>query len=222
MLVKHLKYFAVSIGFTFLLCFFYSSTAIASNPTDTLTRPIFTTSSGSNTVKLNESTRLTLSGEAGAGVATYSTMTPTVCSVSADGVVTGLIGGTCSILASITGSNNFPVTTPAVIVLIVEDPILLATEDITTQVPSNPVMSVKRERGAFVVNLDFQKKNQFKNVLLQIGIKNSMGKIHYKGFSSLLLDAQGEATVMKRATYAKEIYFRALMNKKVIAFKKIK
>ena len=87
---------------------------------------------------------------------------------------------------------------------------------------SNPVMSVKRERGAFVVNLDFQKKNQFKNVLLQIGIKNSMGKIHYKGFSSLLLDAQGEATVMKRATYAKEIYFRALMNKKVIAFKKIK
>jgi len=48
-----------------------------------------------------------------------------------------------------------------------------------------------------------------------------MGKINYKGVSSLLLDAQGTATVMKRATYAKGIYFRALIKKKVIVTKKV-
>lgn len=221
MLVKHLKYIAVSIGLTFLLCSFNSSAAIASDSMDTLTRPIFTTSSGSNTVKLNEPTRLTLSGEAGAGVATYSTMTPTVCSVSADGVVTGLIGGTCSILASIAGSNNFPVTAPAVIVLNIEEPLPINSQTVTKQAPIKPAMSVTRQNGAFVVSLKFNQENKFKKVLLQIGIRNSMGKINYKGVSSLLLDAQGTATVMKRATYAKGIYFRALIKNKVIVTKKV-
>lgn len=221
MLVKHSKYITVSIGITSLLCSFFCSAAIASDSTDALTRPIFTTSSGSNTVVLNESTRLTLSGEAGAGVATYSTMTPAICSVSADGVVTGLIGGTCSILASISGSNNFLVTTPAVIVLNIEEPLSLNSRAVIKQAPIKPAMSVTRENGAFVVNLKFNPENKFKKVLLQIGIRNSMGKINYKGVSSLLLDEQGTATVTKRATYAKSIYFRALIKKKVIVTKKV-
>lgn len=221
MLVKHLKYITVSIGITSLLFSLNSSAAIASDSMDTLTRPIFTTSSGSNTVQLNESTRLTLSSDTGAGVATYSTMTPAICSVSADGVVTGLIGGTCSILASITGSNNFPVTTPAVIVLNIEEPLPINSQTVTKQAPIKPAMSVTRENGAFVVSLKFNQENKFKRVLLQIGIRNSMGKINYKGVSSLLLDAQGTATVMKRATYAKGIYFRALIKKKVIVTKKV-
>ncbi len=221
MLVKHLKYIAVSIGITSLLFSLNSSAAIASDSMDTLTRPIFTTSSGSNTVQLNESTRLTLSSDTGAGVATYSTMTPAICSVSADGVVTGLIGGTCSILASITGSNNFPVTAPAVIVLNIEDPLPKNSQTVTKQAPIKPAMSVTRQNGAFVVSLKFNQENKFKKVLLQIGIRNSMGKINYKGVSSLLLDAQGTATVMKRATYAKGIYFRALIKNKVIVTKKV-
>jgi len=221
MLVKHLKYITVSIGITSLLFSLNSSAAIASDSMDTLTRPIFTTSSGSNTVQLNESTRLTLSSDTGAGVATYSTMTPAICSVSADGVVTGLIGGTCSILASITGSNNFPVTTPAVIVLNIEEPLPINSQIVTKQAPIKPAMSVTRQNGAFVVSLKFNQENKFKRVLLQIGIRNSMGKINYKGVSSLLLDAQGTATVMKRATYAKGIYFRALIKKKVIVTKKV-
>lgn len=96
----------------------------------TPSRPIFSTDSGSNVVQLNMTARLTLSAEGGAEIAAYSTMTPSVCSVSADGVVTGIHGGTCSILASITGSNSYPVTTPTVIILTVEDSAVPHTQKI--------------------------------------------------------------------------------------------
>jgi len=185
------------------------------------TRPVFTNSSGDNTVQLNKTTKLTLSGEVGEVVATYSTLTPSICSVSADGVVTGLFGGTCSILASITGSNNYPVTAPTVIVLLVQEPISESAVGQNTQIATKNRMSVTRQNGSFVIKLNFDQKFQFKTVLLQIGIKNSSGKTTFKGVTSLLLNSKAEAIVTKRATYAKKIYFRALINKKTIVTKKI-
>lgn len=193
----------------------------ANNLANQNTRPVFTNSSGDNTVQLNKRTKLTLSGEVGEAVATYSTLTPSICSVSADGVVTGLFGGTCSILASITGSNNYPVTAPTVIVLVVEEPISASVMGQDAQIATKNRMSVTRRNGTFVIKLNFDQKFQFKTVSLQIGIKNSSGKTTFKGVTSLLLNSKAEATVIKRATYAKNIYFRALVNKKTIVTKKV-
>lgn len=193
----------------------------ANNLANQNTRPVFTNSSGDNTVQLNKRTKLTLSGEVGEAVATYSTLTPSICSVSADGVVTGLFGGTCSILASITGSNNYPVTAPTVIVLVVEEPISASVMGQDAQIATKNRMSVTRRNGTFVIKLNFDQKFKYQTVVLEIGIRNSRGKIFYKGISSLLLNAKGEAATTKSATYAKSIYFRALVNKKTIVTKKV-
>jgi len=193
----------------------------ANNLANQNTRPVFTNSSGDNTVQLNKRTKLTLSGEVGEAVATYSTLTPSICSVSADGVVTGLFGGTCSILASITGSNNYPVTAPTVIVLVVEEPISASVMGQDAQIATKNRMSVTRQNGTFVIKLNFDQKFKYQTVVLEIGIRNSRGKIFYKGISSLLLNAKGEAATTKSATYAKSIYFRALINKKTIVTKKV-
>lgn len=193
----------------------------ANNLANQNTRPVFTNSSGDNTVQLNKRTKLTLSGEVGEAVATYSTLTPSICSVSADGVVTGLFGGTCSILASITGSNNYPVTAPTVIVLVVEEPISASVMGQDAQIATKNRMSVTRQNGTFVIKLNFDQKFKYQTVVLEIGIRNSRGKIFYKGISSLLLNAKGEAATTKSATYAKSIYFRALVNKKTIVTKKV-
>jgi hypothetical protein len=198
-----------------------SSSSEATSDTNPTIRPIFTNSSGDNTVQLNKTTRLILSGEVGEGVATYSTLTPSTCSVSADGVVTGLFGGTCSILASITGSGKYPVTTPTVIVLLVQEPISPSAIGQETQIATKNRMSVTRQNGSFVIKLNFDQKFKYKTVSLEIGIRNSSGKIFYKGVSSLLLNSKGEATTTKSATYAKNIYFRALINKKTIVTKKV-
>jgi len=196
-------------------------TSEANNLANQKTRPVFTNSSGDNTVQLNKTTKLTLSGEVGEAVATYSTLTPSICSVSADGVVTGLFGGSCSILASITGSNNYPVTAPTVIVLVVQEPNSASAMGQDTQIATKNRMSVTRQNGSFVIKLNFDQKFKYQTVVLEIGIRNSRGKIFYKGISSLLLNSKGEATTTKSATYAKNIYFRALINKKTIVTKKV-
>ena len=198
-----------------------SGASEANNLANQNTRPVFTNSSGDNTVQLNKRTKLTLSSEVGEGVATYSTLTPSICSVSADGVVTGLFGGSCSILASITGSNNYPVTAPTVIVLVVQEPNSASAMGQDTQIATKNRMSVTRQNGSFVIKLNFDQKFQFRTVSLQIGIKNSNGKTMFKGVTSLLLNSKAEATVTKRATYAKNIYFRVLINKKTIVTKKV-
>ena len=186
----------------------------------TPSRPIFTTDSGSNVVQLNKTARLTLSAEGGAVVAAYSTMTPDICSVSADGVVTGIHGGTCSILASITGSDNYLVTTPTVIILTVEDPAAAQVAKSSSNKTERSLV-VARRSGKFNISLVLGPNHKFKEVQLQIGIRNSLGRISYKGISNLILDNQGKASITRNATYAKNIYIRALMDKKVILTKKI-
>lgn len=184
-------------------------------------RPQFMTSSGSNTVQLNKTTKLTLTGEVGEAVATYSTMTPDICLVSADGEVTGLIGGTCLIQASITGSNNYPVTAPTVVVLSVEGstaPTTYAGSD-TSKLRNR--VSVIRQNGSFTFTFNLEEKYKNQNVRLQIGIKRSNGAISYRGISSILLNSKSEATVTRRATYAKNLYIRALVGKKIVLIKKI-
>lgn len=175
-------------------------------------RPVFVTSTGNFTIQLNESVTIGLSGEGSERVTAYSTGTPSICSVSAEGVVTGVNGGTCSILASISGSNSYPDTTPAVLILEVSDP---------APGGSKKVLTVDRLNGRFSINLDFQPDMAKKRVQLQIGIKNSSGQINFKSISTLLLNDKGRGSVQRQATYAKGIYFRALVNKKIIVTKKV-
>ena len=188
---------------------------------DEAARPQFMTSSGGNTVQLNKTTKLTLTGEVGEAVASYSTMTPDICSVSADGEVTGLIGGTCLIQASITGSNNYLVTAPTVIVLSVEGATAPTAYASSSTSKLRNRISVIRENGFFIFTLDLEEKYQNHNVLLQLGIKRSNGVITYRGVSSILLNSNSEATVTRRATYAKNLYLRALVGKRIVLTKKI-
>lgn len=184
-------------------------------------RPGFATSSGENKVQLNKSIKLSLSAEGGTGIATYSTMTPDICSVSAEGVVTGLHGGTCSILASTAGSDNYPVTTPSVIVLEVL-PNDISGEKSMEAAKSLPELNVLRRNSEFIFTLNLGPSYKNKVAQIQVGIRNSLGRLNFQTISSTLLDSNGSSRLVEQATYAKNLYIRTVVNKKVIVTRKIR
>ena len=189
------------------------------NSSRKLSRPVFTTSSGSTLIQLNKPIKLILSAEGREAIATYSTKTPDICSVSTEGVVLGLNGGTCSILASITGSNSYPGATPTVIVLIVDD-VKTELATITPKKAEQNVMTVSRENGNFIIKLNLISSFKFQKANLQIGLRNSLGKLSYRGVKSITLNSEGDGSITQNATYAKTIYFRAIVNNKVVITKK--
>lgn len=197
-----------------------SANAFDGSSNNALSHLKFTTSSGKTLVQLNGTTKLIHSAEGGEVVASYSTMTPDNCSVSDDGVVTGLHGGTCSILASIAGSNSHSATTPTVIILSVADRIEDETRVDTPKRAANS-MSIFRKNGEFIIGLNLDSTFRNKKVQLEIGLGNSAGKVSFRKAASLLLNSQGDGVTIRKATYAKNIYFRALVNNKVILTKKM-
>lgn len=189
------------------------------NSSRELFRPVFTTSSGGTLIQLNKPIKLILSAEGREAIATYSTKTPDICSVSTEGVVLGLNGGTCSILASITGSNSYPGATPTVIVLTVDD-VKTELATITPRKAEQNVMTVSRENGNFIIKLNLISSFKFQKANLQIGLRNSLGKLSYRGVKSITLNSEGDGSITQNATYAKTIYFRAIVNNKVVITKK--
>lgn len=220
MLCKSSKNLGLVLFIVFLMTGHEITSANAS-PLDSkaeLVRPVFTTSTGNNTVQLNKTTKLTLSEEFGDVVAAYSTLTPNICSVSPEGVVTGVHGGTCSILASISGSGRYLVPTSAVVILDVQE---LSPRNQNLNKASENMTRIVRRNGFFIITLDWDSRYSDKKVSLQLGIERSSGQISYRAIASLLLNSDGDGSITRKATYAKNLYLRALVNKQVMVTKKI-
>ncbi len=72
-----------------------------------LSQPSVSIASAESTIQLTKTTKLTITGGAGSGVVTYSTTTPEICSVTSEGVVTGLKAGTCNVRATKSASGTY-------------------------------------------------------------------------------------------------------------------
>ena len=70
-------------------------------------QPTITISSVDSTIQLDKTTTLSSGGGGGTGAVTYSTSTPTICSVTTAGVVTGLVAGTCLVKATKAASGTY-------------------------------------------------------------------------------------------------------------------
>ena len=97
------------------------------------------------TIQLRKTTQLGTSGGSGIGNLTYSTTTPTICSVTVDGLVTGVAAGTCSITATKAASGYFLAATSVAVVLTMSD-----TDDVA-QAVADKVVADKAAADAAVV-----------------------------------------------------------------------
>ena len=78
------------------------------------------------TIQLLETTTMTTTGGSGDGLVQYLTSSPTICSVSAAGVVTAISVGSCLVTATKAASGNYFAATSSVMALTVSDSVSVA------------------------------------------------------------------------------------------------
>ena len=86
-----------------------------------LVQATFVVTPAATTIQLTKTTTLTTSGGSGTGVVTYTTSTPTICSVSSAGVVTGIAVGSCYITATKAADASYTEVTSSPITITVSD-----------------------------------------------------------------------------------------------------
>ena len=79
-----------------------------------------------STVQLTETSTMSTTGGSGDGLVQYLTTSPTICSVSAAGVVLAISAGSCLVTATKAASGNYLAATSSVVALTVSDSVAVA------------------------------------------------------------------------------------------------
>lgn len=189
-------------------------------------------------LQLQKTTAISTAGGSGSGSLTYRSTTPTICSVSATGVVTGLSVSTCTIEVTKASSDTYLARSTTVSLAVSDSEAKAAAQaQALAEAEKNAVAAAAAASAAAIaekstvtakrvtstlwnIAVDLADKYAGKQVTIQLGTKVS-GKLRYRTIATPKVGAKAAATFKYKGKAAKGNTIRVLVGKTVIAYRTI-
>jgi len=153
-----------------------------------------------NVLNIGQTATISVSGGTGTGALKYKTNDPAICSITADGLVSGSAAGTCTVTVSKFGSGSYlNVTSGELVISIVK-----------------PEIVVTRQLGITAIKISLATKYAGKFVTVEWGVEKN-GRISFRAAGSIRVNSLGNATMKTKQLIPPNAIVRAKIGSKVVA-----
>ena len=149
-------------------------------------------------LQIHETTSMSAVGGSGVGVNQFRTTTPGLCSVTADGVVTGIAAGTCLVTASKVGSGRYAAATSAAMAIVISEAAAVAAEAAAIAKANLSTILYTLTTKLNTIKIDLADKYGYEIVFVDVKkyiLVNGKSVLSYVRIDTAILDEFGAVTV---------------------------